>query len=375
VIVFFWTCGPLSVQPLAAQVGETKAVAVEPWSFQLGLDQVFETNVRFDTQGVDDYGTRLNAAVGKSWMLSRGNLRFGATATQLFYRQSTDLNTLFYNVGAGGSYHLTRRLAWSLSGSRSTSYAQDTTVPVDAGLVFPKALTYIDAAATQLTYDLSARTHFTAGASGQSVSFDTPALKGSSAISVGAVLSRQVTRSQTVGVSWGHTFSNGISGDIQGLLGTWQVAINNRLRANFTGGIRPYTLEGQGYQITPGGSASLTAKIGQAGAATCGYERAVEQAYGFEGTHLADRVVAGYSTTVGRRLALNGTFNWGLNKYPEIPNSRLLGRNAATSARYFMTRTLTVGAGYSFWDNSYANGTTITNTRMEVSLIYAPSWR
>jgi hypothetical protein len=363
--------------PQASAQAEKTAASV-PWSLTLGVDEQYDSNVSFSTaQTAGDLGSRFGAHLARDWDLRRGRVTFGGDARQLVYRQSTSLNQFTYGLEVGVTYLISPRLSWRLGDAVTSAYAQDSRPLLDAGLVFPKVLTRVNVATSELTYDLSRTTQVRWRVGQQNVSFNSPAFSAGSNLSTGVSLTRTVTQSQTVGVRIDQSFAtNGTTGDVGGLLGTWQLTGNSvTLAASM--GIRPYTLPGHsGYLFAPGGSIGVTGRLPGPSALGLRYERAVEQAYGIStGTHLAHRVTATYVVTAGRRVTLDASANYGLNTYPLQPDLRLEGRTAAVGLRYLLVQNLSVGGQYTIWVRRDQSSAPVTTYRDTVSLLYGVSWR
>ena len=210
----------------------------------------------------------------------------------------------------------------------------------------------------------------------QAVSFESSVLQNGSVLNFRGVLSRQMNKTQSVGISWGQTISNGITGDIQGFLALWQATFGRALVITASGGIRPYTLEGRaGHQFAPGGGVGVNATLPHGQSVLGRYERAVEQAYGFNGTHLAHRFVVGYEAAFNPRVSLNFGGTYGINTYPLQPDFKLNGKTLSTELRYTVVRNLAVGAGYGLWISRQAPAPSVTTYRTNVSLYYAFGFR
>ena len=339
--------------------------------------EAYDSNVEFQNQnGAGDLGSSVNVHVGGDWNFPRADVKLSGDANQIFYRQATDLNHFTYGFGSSASYQISRRLRWSASESISSGYAQDQRVLTDAGLLFPKVLTRVVTASTQFGYDITRKTHVDVAVSGQSVSFGGPDLVGGSSLGVHLNVTRQIGRSQTVGISTGDTKSNGITGDIQGLLGTWSATIGRALTLAATAGVRPYTLPGQsGFLVAPGGSFNVNAHLPRGNTFGLTYERAVEQAYGFSGTHLAHRFGASYGLAATPGLHFDASANYGLNTYPLDPSFRLDGRTGNVGVKYAVRQNLAVSADYTAWARRSASEPPVTTYRVTSSLAYGFSWR
>jgi hypothetical protein len=358
-----------------AQAPQEAPVRETPWSFGLSAHQSYESDVQFSgSQGNGDWLRRLDARAGRTWLLRRGGVDFGSDVSQLFYRSATQLNRLMYNVGGTASYALTHRLTWRGGGTANTSYAEDARILTDAGLLFPRVVTRTNIASTELSYVLSRRMQLDGGVSTTTISFqDSPLVSGSST-SARIHLMRQLAKNQTIGASLGHTISN-TTGDIQGLLGTWRGNFGRSLVLNATAGIRPYSLDGEsGYRFAPGGSFGVSTRLARTQTFSASYERAVEQAYGAGGTHLAHRFNGNYEFALGDRLMLDGSASYGVNTYPQREDYTNDGKTAMFGMRYLLGRRFSIGANYGIWIRSETGSPSATTYRTNVSLTYGLAW-
>jgi hypothetical protein len=360
----------------AQDTAAAPAAGADKWLLRLSANEAFESNVQLSTgQGAGDSNTMLDAGLTRNWAFPRGNVSLSGDVNPLYYRRSNGLNRVNYTGGAAASYAISPRLSWTVSDNVVSGYAQDSRVLTDAGLVFPKIVTRTNTASTQVAYELTPRTQFQASVISQTVSFDSTALTGGSVLTFRSVVTRQVSKDHSIGASWGQTISNGITGDIQGFLAVWQGTFG-RVIATATGGVRPYTLEGKaGHQYAPGGTAGITAPITKGQTLSLHYERAVEQAYGFNGTHLSHRFVGGYTAALSRKATLSLTGNYGVNTYPLQPDFRLDGKTGNVELSYLIARNLTMGTGYAFWISRQAPNPGVTTYRATVSLGYGFAWR
>jgi hypothetical protein len=254
----------------------------------------------------------------------------------------------------------------------ASSYSEDSTVLTTIGTVLPRVETRTNVASGALTYQLSPRTNIDASVSETTVTFPASEFSNGSSLSVRSSLARQITPTQSIGLSIGNTFSTGTTGDIQGLLATWQMIRGRSLTLTATGGVRPYTLDGvTGHQYAPGGSFGIAAAMSRNQTIAASYEHAVEQAYGFNRTHLAHRFNANYIFAVGERLTLEGNGNYGLNTYPQIANYTLDGRTATAGVRYLLGRQFSLGAGYGLWVRKETGAPSTSTYRTTFSLTYS----
>jgi hypothetical protein len=377
--------GPTPPPAVTTQSGDDKLPKVSPgapaWVYSLGMQQTFDSNVgdlqltpQGDTIAAGDWHTGLEGSLSRAWVFPRSSLAVTGTGDQLFYRNTKSLNRFTYGLAAGGSHSLTSRLIWRGSESLTSMYAPDSAFLTTAGLVLPRVLTRINIASTGVSYQVTRKVQFNASVTGSSVIFPGSQLTNGTGITLQTSVSRQLTKNQTLGVSFGHTFSGG--GDIQGVLGTWQRTFGRGLSLNAAFGVRPYSLHGvSGRQYAPGGLFGVTVKLSNSESLTASYERAVEQAFGFSGTHLAHRVNAGYIVSVGRRLGLEGSASYGLNTYPQLANFWLSGQVVTAAGRYLLGRQFSLGASYGQWVRRATASPTTSTYRTTFSLTYGGSWR
>jgi hypothetical protein len=104
------------------------------------------------------------------------------------------------------------------------------------------------------------------------------------------------------------------------------------------------------------------------------YERAVEHAVGFGGTHLAHRLNGNYQIALGRRVSLDGSASYGYNSYPERPGYSNDGKTMMLSARYLLGHQLYLGTGYGVWVRSDTGSPSMATHRLVVSLTYGSAF-
>jgi hypothetical protein len=286
------------------------------------------------------------------------------------------LDQYTYGLNARTSLSLTPRLSWNVGGNLTSTYAQDANVLIGNGLVYQKVLTRIGTASTALSYDWSPRTQIRASVSALKVGFvNTQSLVGGTNLTTTFSLTHQINRSQKLGLDYAQTFSNGASGTIVALLGTWQATARN-FTINANGGVHPYQVLGlSGYRFAPGGSIGVASKVGNRNTFGVSYEHTVEQAYGFSGARLSNRVNANFGVAVTRRLQLDANANYGTNVDPVDPNSRLDGTTAALQARYLIVQNLSVAGGYTVWQRRETPLPLITSNRATFTATYGLTWR
>ena len=356
--------------PSAAPIPQ---VETKPWSMHVGVSGSYEDNGELQEKA---FGAGFGAGVSRSWASTRSTMSLAADASQSSYPNATGLDTLAYSVGVGASYSATRRLVFSFSDAVASGRGQDSQLLTGSGLVYAQTIVRTNYFSGGLTYDLSPRTQITTSLGGSIIHFGSDSIQGASTLTPRIAVTRQLTRTQTVGVTYGTTLSSAVTaGDVQGLLATWQAKFGPRISVSASGGVRPYKLPGQGQQYSPGGGVGFSARLGRTGAVSANYERAVETAYGLTGTHLSHRFGASYGAPVGRRLSADLSFGYGLNTYPQDSALKLSGGTLSAGAHYRLVQNLSVSAGYSIWKSINGSAPPVTGTRGSVSVGYSVSWR
>jgi hypothetical protein len=356
------------------------------WSATLAMIESYEDNVDFSpaTQGNSDTGSRFLAGLARDWISARADVNVNGTVSQQLYRNASDLNALFYGVGGGASYAVTRRLSWRLADTLTSNYAQNTAVLVDTGIVLPKILTRSNVGSSTLSYSASPRTQLSWAVSQQNIWFDSSSVPNGSAFDNGSTFasrvsfSRQLTRSQSLGIQQGYqrlVTAGTVANDLE-LLGTWQRPIGKDSGLVIAGGVQSYSLPGQGgYRSSPAGSITLNTHVRRSDTLTFSYRRALEQAYGLGRAQVSDVVGGSYGMTVSRRLSASVNGTYGNGTYPQDPTQRLIGRAAGASISYFLGRGLNVVGGYNIFASQDGPNPSTTSHRALVSLTYGKTWQ
>jgi hypothetical protein len=359
-----------------AQEQEAGPTRVEPWSVSLGFQTSYEHDSEFgDNPGQLSRG--LTGQIGRAWTLKRGSLNVSAHGDQYNYTEDQP-DRLMYGFTTGGSYTVTPRVTWRMSGSMDNSYAKDSSVLQESGLIVQTgAMSKTYVGSTDLSYALSARSTMSGSVSYTRVGFDASSgLSSGASVMIKLEFSRELTRTQSLSLSFGDTYSSGLTGDIQGLLATWQKKIGQGLSLSLGGGVRPYTLYGEsGKRIAPGAHAGLTGVISDTQSVTVTYDYAVEQAYGFNRTHLANRFNGSYELSIGRKFDLTNSLNYGLNTYPQIPGYVLGGWTYSTGVRYLLLPNLALQGSYGYWLTQETGVPSTSSYRAVVGLSYGFGWR
>jgi len=345
------------------------------WAVSAAASAVYESDVNFNgTPENGDWSQQLQARLSRSFALRRGSVSANAGLSHLSYPQHEELDRLSYDFSAGASYALTRRLSLTASDMFANSYAQDSRLLIRAGQLFPRAITRTNAASGNLSYLLTRSTTIGGSVSSTNVFFEDPSFVGGSGLSAQGTFSKQINERQALGVLGGYTVSDGSTGDIRSLMGTWQGAFGRTVRVSGMAGVRAYSLEGEGRQrYSPGGSFGITATVARYHAVGVNFESLVEQAFGYGGTYLTQRVSGSYAASIGP-LTLTSTASYSDNQYLDVEGLRRGGRNLAFDARYALASQLLLGADYEIWTRTETGSPALTTYRTGITVTYAFGW-
>jgi hypothetical protein len=372
-------CGCMCVT--AVSVGAQTTAPDQPWSFTAGVVESFDNNLLLTNGGGRDFGSRLQAGIGRGWTFQRGDISVLGNASQQFYRQSSGLNTITYGLTAGTSYMLSRRATVSFSDSVTSGYAQDSTAlvqSVQSSVLLPRVLLRGNVATGQWSYAASQRTQIGLGVSSQNVSFGSSAFTGGSNLLTRFTLTRGLDQSQKIGIlaDYAHTVTNRTTGNIYGLLGTWQGAIGKSLVVGLSGGVRPYTLPDHGYKFAPSGSVSVNLHLPKKVTFSLTYERAPVQAFGFGSTNESHVVGTSYDWSIGRRLRLTATGNYFQMGVSLATSRRRWGLLGGTSVACALGQGLALSVGYSqYLQTNAPSPKFVKDSRAMMSLTYGTRWR
>jgi len=360
---------------------QAAAAQAPPWSFFFSAGETYDSNVTFSPvsgEASGEFGTQLQAGGGRIWVLRRGSLGVNANVAENLYNQTVDLNALTYSVGFNASYLITRRLSWNAVDTLTSGYAQDTKLLTDAGLVLAKTITRTNSASTSLAYALSPRSQISWGVGETRIVFDSSQLASGSSLFSNAAFTRDVFTASSVGVSYQYsatTTEGGENGTIETLLGTWRTTFAKKYVWTAAAGIRPYTLPGLGFVISPALSTGLTATLSDTQSVGVNYDQTVEQAIGSSGTRETRLVSANYSVSVGSRLGLGVNGSYVRGSYREAPNLRQDARLGAFSARYRLLKNLGVTGQVAYYLQDDVLLPSTSSYRASLSVAYRTSWR
>jgi hypothetical protein len=129
-----------------------------------------------------------------------------------------------------------------------------------------------------------------------------------------------------------------------------------------------------GYHVAPGGSFALNLEFAQGQSLLARYERALEAAVGYGGTHIGDRYNLNYLFLVDRRLTLDGGASYGRNTYPEVVDFVLEGTTVDFGVSYLVADRLMVSGALSSWWSSTPGVPTTSGFRANFAVRYGFMW-
>lgn len=350
-----------------------------PWTFGVGVNGSYEGNALFAaSEGEEEFSHSVAANLGRSWVLRRGSANLTAGGSQFFYRKSTSLNDFRYNLAGGFTHAITRRLQWSGTSSVSSGLARDSAVLVDAGLVLPSVSATSSSSSSMFSYALTRRSTVTWSLSQSGVGFSSGAFRGGSSLTSVLSYSRQVGRSQTIGVTqdYSRTFQDDASTTIQGYAGTWSGTMGS-WTAHGSLGVRPYSVPGEdGNRLTTGISAGVTRPVRPGQTMGVTYDRGITQTFGVDsGNHLVQSIAGNYSIALTRSLTSSFTGTYSRSHSPVTPERGLEGQTGSASLSYRLTPALALSVSSSIYSRLSTGTERATSYNTSVALSYAVGWR
>jgi hypothetical protein len=376
----------VSVGAVNAQTPEPAPAAAqatppsEAWTFNVGVNGSYEGNALFVGPGGErEFANYLTAGLTRAFTHRRGTTAVFGSASQHFYGQSTSLNDFRYDAGGRATHEVTRRLSWNGSASVSSGLARDAAVLTDVGLVLPSVTARTSSSSTALTYALSRKSSLRWVASHSAVDFASSTFSGGWSVGSGLSWTRQVTDSQSVGVTqdYRRTYTNGVGGTIHGILGTWQGTTPGGWTAYTSAGVRPYTVTGEsGYRFAPALTASVTKPLPQGQAFGVVYERRIEETYGVDTTnYVVQSVAANYGASIVQNLFASVTGTYSRGTHPLQSDLQLSGRTAAAALTYRVRPRLSMSLGSSIYSHQLGLQEDVTSYRIYTMLAYEVGWR
>ena len=373
VIIFAAFLGSFGRAAHAQATGNSDA-----WSFGVNFAESYEGNPSFvGASQQDEWANQIGGFLGRSWTLRRGSAQLSAAGSRSFYQETTALNDFRYNFGGSLSYALTHRLSWGGNIAVNSGLARDSKVLIDAGLVLPSVDTRTINSSSTFSYQLSPRSQISWSIAQLGVGFSSLLFSGGTELTSSLRWTRQVTRSQTIGVTqdYSRSFSDAGSSTIHGLVGTWAAPFGRGWSGTVGGGVRPYTVPGEGYRFAPATTASLSKNVRPGQTLGISYDRSVTQTFGIGRTNnLLQSVSAGYGFTLARNLTTTFGSSYSVGTDPLDENLQLTGTTAQASISYLIKSIMTVGLGSNIYRRTYTGAEPSTSYRVAVSLSYGKSW-
>jgi hypothetical protein len=358
---------------------QTTTGSADVWSFNVGLNGSYEGNALFvGPEENEEFSHAVQANLSRNFTLRRGSANLVLSGNQYFYRESTSLNDFRYNVGGGLSHALTRRLQWAGNTNLSSGLARDSEVLTEAGLVLPSVSTRTSSSSSMFSYALSRRSQISWTVSQAGVGFSSGLFQGGSTLSSMVSWSRQVGRSQTLGISqdYGRTFTDAASTSVHGVFGTWSGTVGT-WTAHANVGVRPFSVpEEDGLRFTLGMSAGLTKPVRPGQSMGITYDRTISPTFGIDtGNHLLQAVTGNYTIALTRNVstAFGGSYSRGSN--PVTPDRRVEGQTGTASLTYRMTQQLGLMFATSLYSRKVPDAERATSYNMMTSLTYGFTWR
>jgi hypothetical protein len=348
------------------------------WSLSTAIGGSYDSNPSFSVGGEPDFATRASVSFGRVWAMRRGGARLGGEVNRPFYNDPTSPSTTAYGLGASLSYAITRRLNWTLGSSAASSLAQDAELITDAGVVLPNVVATTGTASTTLSYALTPRSSLNWSYGQNGVGFESTIFKGGQGLGTALGLTRQLTRTQSIGLTanYSRTFTTEGTTQVQSYTATWQTQFGKGWTFHATGGIRPYTIPGvEGWAVSPAVSTGISRGVGENQTVSLSYDRTIEQAFGLDRTHLVQAVAGSYVVTLGRKLSIEASGSYAYGTYPLLPDLKLIGQLGSASATYRFIENLGVFVSGTVYRREYRPEPPAATFRIGAGLTYGLTWR
>jgi hypothetical protein len=349
------------------------------WAFSTGLNSSYDSNPMFvENGGESDLANRVSAGLSRSWVFRRGDAHLSLEATRPFYEETDTLSVLTYTLGGGSTHQFTRRLSGSWGTNLSSGLAQDQAVITGSGVVLPSVQARTASTSLGLSYAVDPRTNLTWTFSHQGAGFRSAAFQGGAQMGSNLNLSRQLSRTQSVGVEAGigRMFSDeGGASSVQTYVGTYSLEVGKHWSLFGRGGVRAYTLPGvDGYSFSPATAGGVNMVIADGQALTLSYDRSIEQAFGFNRTHIVQTVAGSYTVKLTRRLSADMGASYAYGTYPLIPDLKLIGDLANASLTCALFQGLSISFTSSLYGRQFTPDPMVWAFRAGVSVGYGTSW-
>ncbi len=361
-------------------------------SMHLGYAGTFNSTV-----ANGEFGSSIEGGIAHQWVFHRGAFNINGGGSQYFYAQAPEQNRFTFDVGASGSYQISRRAQFVISDRISSGFAREASSITEAQLAFPNAIVTSNGLSAGYAYELSRRTRFLVSTEYDNLLFDSSQpnipspnvvdealLHGGATFSFRSSISHLVSKADSLGVA--QQYSRSLTGaersTTNSLHGTWQRPLSTNYNLFAEGGVDVFVTEQlSGLNFAPTGSLTVSRKIKRAGSLAVGVERHVEV---IGATHISTSINVDGSVKVGKRLSLSAEGRAVHNDFPADPAYNYSPLIVGGTLNYMLPANLFISAGYSYWQRRSASApiqTTVnaalpqTTIYNNVTLSYAKSWR
>jgi hypothetical protein len=330
----------------------------------------------------------IEGGVARQWSFHRGAFNITGAGSQYFYANATDQSRFTFDVGASGSYQISRRAQFVVSDRISSGYARQASSITEAQLAFPNAIVTSNGLSAGYGYDLSRRTRFQISAQYDNLVFDSSQpnipppnvvdaalLHGGATLSFQTSISHLMSHSDSVGVSQGYSRSiNGAENSSTiSLHGTWARPLSATYKMSAAGGIDAFETERlTGLNIAPTGSVTVSRRVRKNGSVAVGVEQHIEV---MGATHISTSVNLNGNMKVGKRLSLGAGGSVVHNVFPADPTFNYDPLIVGGNVGYSLPGNLIAAASYSYWRRYSATLPPQTTINNSVSLSYSRRWR
>ncbi len=368
--------GAMAVLALAAVAADPPAQAQglpagAAWSLRLGLEEGFDSNVRFgrsdsvDAAVESDFVTRLRASLSRTRSGDRGRLTWSLDGSGFTYARNSDLNGFSAGASLAGDYSFSPRFGATLSEGFETGYARDLRALVDDGLLLPRVRTDRNDASAVLRLGASNRVSLLGEVRHEWVRFDSNALTDDTQLRARLVANRALTASHKLGLTLsysllradtgGDSTAGGARTETYSAMAGWSGSLSPRWGGHISLGAILIEPEGAESVVTPAVEAGLTGRM-ERGTVEANYNREVRSAFGFGRSRVLNRLSLAINRAVGVRTRFTSSVVYAFGGDPADPDfdietlgasaglSRPLGRRWAIGSSYTYARQSVSGA-------------------------------
>jgi hypothetical protein len=341
----------------------------------------------FDSQIADgEIGNSIVGGLSRQMSFRRGSFNIAGNGSQYFYSNAPEASRFTFDVGASGSYQISRRATFVVSERVSSGFAREASSITEAQLAFPNAIVTSNGLSVGYGYELSRKTRFQVAAQYDNLLFDSSQpnvpptnvneslLNGGGTFSFRTSLSHLMSHSDSIGIA--QEFASSTTGadraTTNSLHATWQRPLSSKYSLSAEGGISAFVTETlSGVNVAPTGSVSVSRKVSRQ--ATFGV-RASQSIEVLGDTHVSTSINLDGSTKIGSRLSVGVVASTVHNHFPADPsfdyNPLIVGGNLG----YALPGNLVIAGSYSYWRRYSAALPTSTTYNGSLSLSYGRSW-